>query len=114
MGGRTAYLANAHVPLRAAISFYGGNIPRWFDVVNQQHGPLLCFWGNRDETIPIAQYREVADRFEAAGVRHTQVAFSTAGHGFFRHTRSDVYDPEAARLAWAMSLEFLRLEKVLD
>jgi carboxymethylenebutenolidase len=114
MGGRTAYLANAHVPLSAAISFYGGRIARWFNFVDQQHGPLLCFWGNRDETIPIAQYREVADKFEEAGVRHTQVAFSTAGHGFFRHTRDDVYDPEAARLAWAMSLEFLRQEKVLD
>jgi len=114
MGGRTAYLANAHVPLRAAVSFYGGNIPRWFDVLDRQHGPLLCFWGNHDETIPIAQCREVADAFERSGLRHTQVSFSSAGHGFLRDVRADVYDPFAAHLAWATMLEFLRLEKVLD
>ena len=113
MGGRTTYLANAHVSLRAAISFYGGNIPRWFDVVDQQRGPVLCFWGRHDETIPIAQVREVGDRFEQAGLRHTQVVFSTAGHGFFRDVRADVYDPEGARLAWAMTLEFLRMENIL-
>lgn len=113
MGGRTAYLANAHVPLKATISFYGGNIPRWFEYVNRQSGPLLCFWGRRDETIPLSQAREVADKFDEAGVTHTQVVFSTAGHGFFRHVRSDVYDPVAARIAWDTSLAFLRTEHVL-
>src|SRR5580658_1159719 len=39
MGGRTAYLANAHVPLAAAVSFYGGNIPRWFEFAGRQSGP---------------------------------------------------------------------------
>lgn len=113
MGGRTAYLANAHVPLAAAISFYGGNIPRWFEYVEAQHGPMLCFWGRRDQTIPVSQYREVADKFDAAGIRHTQVVFSTAGHGFFRHTRDDVYDPDASRAAWAFTQEFLRTAKLL-
>jgi carboxymethylenebutenolidase len=113
MGGRTAFLANAHVPLRATVSFYGGNMPRWFDVLDRQHGPLLCFWGDRDETIPIAQRREVADAFANAGLRHTQMSFSSAGHGFFRDVRDDVYDPFAARLAWTTMLEFLQIERVL-
>ncbi len=113
MGGRTAFLANAHVDLGAAISFYGGNIPRWFEFVDRQRAPLMCFWGRRDETIPVAQYREVADRFDEAGIDHTQVIFSNAGHGFFRHTRAEVYDERAAAAAWAMSLDFLRLTNVL-
>ena len=108
MGGRTAYLANAVVPLKAAISFYGGNIPRWFEFLDRQQAPLLCFWGRRDESIPLTQAREVADAFDAAGLVHTQVIFSTAGHGFFRHVRDDVYDRQAAHVAWDASLAFLR------
>lgn len=113
MGGRTAYLANAEAPLAAAISFYGGRINAWFDVIAKQHGRLLLFWGAQDDSIPLEQQREVADAFSAAKLSHTQVVFSEAGHGFFRHTRSDVYEPRAAGQAWAMSLAFLQQNGIL-
>jgi carboxymethylenebutenolidase len=113
MGGRTAYLANAEAPLAAAISFYGGRITVWFDSIPAQHGPLLMFWGAKDEQIPLAQQREVADAFSAAKLLHTEVVFSEAGHGFFRHTRSDVYEPRAAGQAWALTVEFLQQNGVL-
>lgn len=113
MGGRTAYLANAEAPLAAAISFYGGRINGWFDAIPAQHGPLLLFWGAKDESIPLAQQREVADAFSAAKLVHTEVVFSEAGHGFFRHTRSDVYEPRAAGQAWALTVEFLQQNGVL-
>jgi carboxymethylenebutenolidase len=113
MGGRTAYLANANVPLAAAISFYGGRIPAWFDLVSKQHAPLLMFWGAKDETIPLEQQREVAAAFDAAGLIHTQVVFSEAGHAFFRHTRAEMYEPRAAGMAWAASIEFLRQNGIL-
>jgi carboxymethylenebutenolidase len=113
MGGRTAYLANATTPLAAAISFYGGRIPRWFDLIPKQHAPLLLFWGAKDESISIGEQREVATKFDEAGIIHTQVVFSEAGHAFFRHTRPEMYEPRAAGLAWSMSVEFLRQCKVL-
>jgi carboxymethylenebutenolidase len=113
MGGRTAYLANGEAPLAAAISFYGGHIDRWFDAIPNQHGPLLLFWGAKDESIPLSQQREVAAAFDAAKLVHTEVVFSEAGHGFFRHTRADVYEPRAAGQAWAMTVEFLQQNGVL-
>jgi carboxymethylenebutenolidase len=113
MGGRTAFLANAKVPLAAAISFYGGRIPAWFDLVAQQHAPLLMFWGAKDETIPLVQQREVAAAFDDAKLVHTQVVFSEAGHAFFRHTRAEMHEPRAAGMAWAMSVEFLKQNGVL-
>jgi carboxymethylenebutenolidase len=113
MGGRTAFLANATVPLAAAISFYGGRIPAWFDLIPKQHAPLLMFWGAKDETIPLAQQREVAAALDAAALVNTQVVFSEAGHAFFRHTRAEMYEPRAAGMAWAASIEFLRQNDVL-
>jgi len=112
-GGRVSYLANAHVPLKAAISFYGGKIPEWFAYVDRQKAPLLCFWGGRDRSIPVAETRKVADRFEEAGLEHTQIVFSTAGHAFFRHVRAKDYDANAARIAWEASVAFLRNSGVL-
>jgi len=113
MGGRTSYLANASAPLAAAVSFYGTRIPEWFDLTSQQHAPLLMFWGRKDEAISHEEQRLVADTFDQAGLQHTEVTFSEAGHGFFRHTRSEVYAPRAAGQAWALCVEFLRENGVL-
>jgi carboxymethylenebutenolidase len=108
MGGRLAYVANAHLPLRAAISFYGGKIaPDLLHLASMQRGPLLCFWGGRDTVIPKEQYRAVADGLTDAGADHDQVVFSDAKHAFFAHTRSGYYHERAAREAWAMSLALL-------
>ncbi len=40
-GGRTAYIANAYLPLAGAISFYGGRMHDALDLVPKQHGPNL-------------------------------------------------------------------------
>jgi len=55
----------------------------------------------------------VAAAFTAAKLVHTQVVFSEAGHAFFRHTRSELYEPRAAGMAWTLSVEFLRQNGVL-
>jgi carboxymethylenebutenolidase len=107
MGGRVAFLANAHLPLRAAISFYGGGIaPDLLDLAPQQHGELLMFWGGQDAHIPSAQRRAVSDALTQAGKRHTQIVFSYAKHGFFGHRHPD-HDAVASAQAWAMLAEFL-------
>jgi carboxymethylenebutenolidase len=110
MGGRVAYLGNAHVPLGAAISLYGGRIaPDWAEFAGKQHGPLLLFWAGLDPHIPPEQRRAVEDAMIAAkSVPHTHVTFSDADHGFFNHVRPDVYSAEASREAWALIVEFLK------
>lgn len=113
MGGRVAYMANAIVPLRAAISYYGGGIaPALLDRAPKQHGPLLMFWGGKDEHITPELYRSVADALAAAGKTHEQVVFSQADHGFFCDRRQS-YEQGAARQSWALTLEFLRTFGVL-
>jgi carboxymethylenebutenolidase len=114
MGGRLAYVANAHRPLRAAISFYGGRIaPDLLRFAGEQNAPLLFFWGGRDDVIPKEQYRAVADGLTEAEADHDQVVFSEAGHAFFCHSRPDMYHERASREAWAMSMELLRHSGIL-
>jgi carboxymethylenebutenolidase len=107
MGGRAAYIANAHLPLRAAVSFYGGGIaPDLLGSAAQQYAPILMFWGGLDTHIPPEQHRAVADALTAAGKTHEQVFFSQAGHGFFCDQR-DAFHPGAAAQAWALVQAFL-------
>jgi carboxymethylenebutenolidase len=108
MGGRAAWIANAHLPLKAAISFYGGGIaPALLGDAGKQHAPLLMFWGGADAHIPAEQYRAVADALDTAGVEHEQVVFSKAGHGFFCDARESFHVGAAAQ-AWELVRAFLR------
>ena len=113
MGGRVAYLADAVVPLVAAISFYGGGIapsqmgPGLLGRVKNLSGPILFFWGGRDKHIGAEQRRAVADALTEVGKTHIEVTFSDADHAFFCDARPS-YHPESAKEAWALSLAFLR------
>lgn len=107
MGGRVSYIANASVPLRAAISFYGSVPPNLMEMAGRQHGPLLMFWGGKDRHILPEQYRAVADALSQQGKTHEQVVFSQADHGFFCDQRA-AFEPGAAAQSWAMTKEFLR------
>ena len=114
MGGRTSFLADTLLPLKASVSYYGGGIapsegspfPSLLDRAADLHAPILLFWGGLDEHIGTAQVQAVDAALKAAGKNYTQVVFSQADHGFFCDVRAS-YNPDAARQAWALTLEFL-------
>jgi carboxymethylenebutenolidase len=114
MGGRAAFLGNAQVPLRAAISFYGTQIaPGALSLAAKQHGPLLFFWPGRDHSTTLEQRRAVQDALTAAdSVAHAHVDFSDAEHGFFCHARQSTYRADYSAQAWAMLVEFLRAQNL--
>ncbi len=67
LGGRAAFIANSVLPLRAAISFYGGGIaPDLLPLATKQHGPLLLIWGGMDQHNPAVKTRAVADALTQA------------------------------------------------
>jgi len=108
MGGRVSFIANSVLPLRAAVSFYGGGIaPDLLDRAGAQHGPILLIWGGLDKHIPPERRRAVADALTAQKKPHVHVEFSQAEHGFFCDHRPS-YEPHSAHQAWALTLEFLR------
>ena len=112
MGGMVSFLAATEVNLKAAISFYGGAIapnPRsggLLDRTAKLSAPILLFWGGKDKHIGPEKQNQVAASLRAASKSFVNVEFSEADHGFFNDQR-DVYNPQAAAQAWALSLEFL-------
>ena len=112
MGGRVSFLANALVPVKAAISYYGGGIapgPRGPDLLShtsELHSLMLLYWGGLDQHIPKEQTYAVADALRKAKKTYVQVEFSDADHGFFCDVRPS-YNPKAATESWALTHAFL-------
>jgi carboxymethylenebutenolidase len=115
MGGRTAFLAAATVPIKAAVSYYGGGIaPRpemgnagLLDRAKDLQCPILLFWGGKDKGIPASTRRSVCDALDAAQKPYINAEFSVAEHGFNCNVRPS-YHPQAAAEAWALTLAFLK------
>jgi carboxymethylenebutenolidase len=108
MGGRASFIANSLVPLRAAVSFYGGGIaPGLLDRAAKLQAPSLFIWGGLDKHITPEHRRAVTEALSAQGKTYVNVEFSRADHGFFCDERA-AYESNAARQAWALTLEFLR------
>jgi carboxymethylenebutenolidase len=108
MGGRLSFLANSVVPVRKAVSFYGGGIsPGLLERAAKLHGPALLIWGGFDKHITPDDRKAVVDALTAERKVYVNVEISNAEHGFFCGERA-AYEPTAARQAWALTLEFLR------
>lgn len=105
LGGRVAFLANAELPLVAAVSFYGGGLPALLNRTANLHAPHLFVWGGLDQHIPPAHVAEVIQALQAARKPYLNAVISYADHGFFCDQRPS-YHPEAAHEAWALTLAF--------
>jgi len=109
MGGRVSFIANSVLPLKAAISFYGGGIaPALLSRASQLHAPMLFFWGGLDTHIPPEQVKSVIDAVREAKKVYVNVEFSDANHAFFCDARAS-YNESAAKQAWDLSKRFLEI-----
>jgi carboxymethylenebutenolidase len=107
LGGRAAFIANASVPLSAAISYYGGRIvPSFLPLASKQIAPLLFFWGGLDKGIPPDQIQAINSALRESNKPFTSVEISNAEHGFFCDDRP-AYNPVASREVWPLTLAFL-------
>jgi carboxymethylenebutenolidase len=107
MGGRCSYIANAKLPLQAAVSFYGGGIaPALLDLAKDENAPILFFWGGLDQHITRELRNSVTDAMTKAGKPYINVEISDANHAFFCDARPS-YNAVAAKHAWSLTLSFL-------
>lgn len=109
MGGQLALYAGMTYPDRigCVVDFYGIHPSVPIDPTRVKV-PVLGHFGIRDASIPGQTATNLADAINQAG-GHCEPHFYAADHAFFNDSRPQVYQPEAARLAWERSLAFLRL-----
>jgi carboxymethylenebutenolidase len=107
LGGRVSFLANTSFKLKAAISFYGGNITSILDRVPKMEAPQLMFWGGLDKHIGQDQVSTITGTLKEKNINFVNVIFSNADHGFFCDARSS-YNPDASKQAWALTNSFLK------
>ncbi|MCJ8208739.1 dienelactone hydrolase family protein [Mucilaginibacter sp. RS28] len=107
MGGRAAFIANTALPLKAAVSYYGGRMDSALDLVKNIHGKHLFFWGGLDKHIPKEQIDRVTQAMTDAGKDYVNVVFSKADHGFNSDDRSS-FNAAASSEAWTLTFQFLK------
>jgi len=70
--------------------------------------PLLAFFGDRDEFVPLDDVRALERALAPAAAGAEVVIVPGAGHAFMNDTRPEAFQPEAAERAWRRMLEFLK------
>lgn len=109
MGGALAQYAATVDPehVGAAVSFYGGfkRVPTQWEKLA---APLLLIYGEKDNGVPAAQGRELAEKLRGMGKDVDLVIEPNADHAFFNDTRPEVYNEDAAADAWRRTLELFR------
>lgn len=107
LGGKVAFLANAVLPLKAAVSYYGGGTDQLVDKAKNLHGRHLFFWGGQDTHIPDEAINKVLKALDDAGKDYINVKISFVGHAFSCDERPS-YNETAAKDALALTLAFMK------
>jgi carboxymethylenebutenolidase len=97
-GGAMSYLAACQLPLACAVVYYG-KVAAYLD--QKPKCPVMYHFGTEDKSIPPADVAQLRAAYPHAPV----YAYAGAGHGFNCEQR-DSYNPQAATLARARTLEF--------
>lgn len=110
MGGGWALLLSALKPreIAAVVTFYGTGEA---DYTTAQ-ASFLGHFGTRDEWEPVDMVHELEGQLRDAGRDVTIYRYPGVGHWFIEENRPDVYDADAARLAWERTVAFLRRDLV--
>jgi carboxymethylenebutenolidase len=107
LGGKVSFLANATVPLKAGISYYGGGTDQIADKAANLSGKHLFFWGGKDQHIKTENINTVTTALDEAGKDYINVKFSYADHAFSCDERPN-FHPIAAKEALALTMAFLK------
>ena len=106
MGGAYSFAATSAIPeIAAATPFYGIPPVERLDF-SKMKAPILTHVAKRDQWVTPERANEVVAKINEAG-GSAKVEIYDADHAFVNDTRPDVYAPEAAKLAWDRSVEFL-------
>jgi len=105
MGGALTILAAIHVPEADAIVCWYGVPPEEAGDPRTIRVPVQGHFALRDAFFPKAQAEKLGERLREANVKH-EFHWYDAEHAFGNETGPH-HDPEAKKLAWQRSLDFL-------
>jgi carboxymethylenebutenolidase len=110
MGGQLALYAATLDPRIGAVADYYGVHPNVTLDLSGLRAAVLGVFAGKDEFVPPEAARRLERDLQDAGVRTDFTIFDQADHAFFNDTRPDVYDADAAAVAWRATLNFFRAE----
>ena len=106
MGGALTFASAAAIPeLEAAVPFYG--VPDPSTDYSKIHAPVQAHFSNKDEWAALSKGEAIKKKIEAAG-KSMELNVYDASHAFVNNTRPEVYNPDAAKLAWGRAVDFLK------
>ncbi len=105
LGGKVSFLANAKLPLSAAVSYYGGSVEQLADEAVNLSADHLFFWGGKDTHITPDKIEIIINAVKDAGKKYTTVTIADAEHGFSCNERPS-YNKNASEESWAHMLSF--------
>ncbi len=103
------WLATLNDNVSAVVMFYGG-VEQEADYAIRTRAAFLGHFAEDDPYESSEEMRRLEEMLRAV---RRDVAFHVypgTGHWFFEDDRPDAYDAEAAQLAWARTLDFLRVK----
>lgn len=105
-GGTYSYnLAILEPRLKLAVPFYG-HCDHSVEELRNIKCPVVAFYGEKDENL-MEQLPDLKQRMHEAGVNYMPTVYPNCGHAFFNDTNRFAYNAEAAKAAWAKTLEAL-------
>jgi carboxymethylenebutenolidase len=107
-GGLAVYFSSIEARVGATVDYYGA-IP-WDEVdldVSTIAADVLLHYASEDTWASPEFGRDLERRLREAGVGVTFHIYEGAEHAFLDETR-DSYEPEAARVSWERTIEFLQ------
>lgn len=106
-GGEMTFAAATQIPsLDAAVVYYGRS-PNPLDLIKNIHAPVLANYGEKDPNVNKGINDTVAAMKQYNKVYDYKI-FPGAGHAFNNDSNPKSYHPQAAKDAWARTLDFLK------
>ena len=105
MGGHWALWLSQQpdLPIGAAVTFYGARAGDY----STSRAAFLGHFAEKDDWVSEAALKKLRKGLETAGRIAELFVYPGTGHWFFESDRTDVYDPQAAELAWQRTIAFL-------
>jgi carboxymethylenebutenolidase len=102
------WLSMLRPELAGLVLFYGGGNWQPDGFYQRTRAALLGHFASDDEFQPTDDVRTLESDLRDAGKEATVYIYPGTGHWFFEENLPEVYNPEAAALAWERTVDFLK------